>query len=73
VDFSGDKSMKNQNGKKRESDVRICQDDPSPAGIFYCEFGFAVLACYPADGAGQMVPVECFDVFYLERVEVEVV
>lgn len=52
---------------------RISKDDACAACVLDGELGLAVLACDAPDCAREVVPVESFDVFDFEGVEVEVV
>lgn len=54
-------------------DLRVGQDDANFADVFDGEFGFAVGAGDPADGAGEMIAFEFFHVGYFKRLEEEIV
>jgi hypothetical protein len=57
----------------KDVDLAVSQYDASLRGIFDGEFCLSILTCYAPDGAGHVVALQGFDVFYLKGLNVEVV
>jgi hypothetical protein len=57
----------------QDVDFLVCKNDSCPRGVLDGEFGLSVFACDAADGTGEVVAAEGFDVFDFEGFDVEIV